>query len=96
MRYVTHYGAPMARGPKPKGEKPMTPAERQTCWRAARADTPDTPAVKLVYRRPVDRRGRNKRWEDVLAEIQQMADEASRPAGQHAAGHRREAPTLTS
>ena len=47
------------------GEQPMTNAERQARWRAARAS--GTPAVQL--RRPLDHRSRAKRWRDAISEL---------------------------
>lgn len=58
----------MASGPKPLGERTMTPAERQARYRAAHAaDTAAT--VKVRYRRPADRRSRPQRWRDAAAEL---------------------------
>ena len=58
----------MPPGPKPLGERAMTPAERQARFRAAHAaDTPAT--VKVRYRRPADRRSRPQRWRDAVAEL---------------------------
>lgn len=52
----------MALGPKPLGERAMTPAERQACyWAAYAADTAAT--VKVRYRRP-------ECWRDAVAELQ--------------------------
>ena len=59
----------MPPGPKPLGERAMTPAERQARYRAAHAaDTAGT--VKVRYRRPADRRSRPQRWRDAVAELQ--------------------------
>ena len=61
----------MARGPKPLGERTMTPAERQARYRAAHAaDTKQT--VKVRYRKPADRRGRPQRWRDAVAELLEL------------------------
>ena len=61
----------MAPGPKPLGERAMTPAERQGRYRAARAA--DTPAaVKVRYRKPADRRSRPQRWRDAVAELLEL------------------------
>lgn len=58
-------------GPRPQGERALTPAERQACYRAARAD--DTPAtVKVRYRKPADRRSRPQRWCDAVAELVEL------------------------
>ena len=46
------------------GERPMTDAERQARYRAARASGP--PAVRM---RPLDHRSRAKRWSDAIAEL---------------------------
>jgi hypothetical protein len=47
------------------GERPMTDAERQARCRAARAS--GTPAIRT--RRPLDHRGRAKRWCDAVSEL---------------------------
>ena len=47
------------------GETPMTPAERQARYRAAR--TAGTPIIRT--RRPADHRGRARRWHDAVAEL---------------------------
>lgn len=51
------------RGPKPQGDQPMTAAERQARYRAARA----AGRSKVQYRRPADRRSRQQRWSDAVA-----------------------------
>ena len=51
--------------PKPIGERPMTAAERQARYRAARAA--GSPIV--CQRQPVDHRGRARRWHDAVAEL---------------------------
>jgi hypothetical protein len=48
---------------RPLGDKPMTNAERQARYRAARAA--DLPAIR--YCRTVDRRSRVQRWRDSVA-----------------------------
>lgn len=61
----------MPPGPKPLGERAMTPAERQARYRAAHAaDTAGT--VKVRYRRPADRRSRPQRWRDAVAELLEL------------------------
>lgn len=47
----------------PDGERPMTDAERQARYRAARAG--GKPVVRT--RRPVDHRSRARRWHDAVA-----------------------------
>jgi hypothetical protein len=72
MRYVTYYRAAMAApGPKPRGERAMTPAERQARYRAAQA-ADGAAAVKVRYRRPADRRSRPQRWRDAVAELLEL------------------------
>jgi hypothetical protein len=52
--------------PRPSiGEKPMTDAERQSRYRAARAV--DTPLIRTP--RPADHRSRARRWHDTLATL---------------------------
>jgi hypothetical protein len=46
-------------------DTPMTGAERQARYRAARADS--TPVV--LIRRPADRRSRIQRWNDTIAAL---------------------------
>ena len=84
----------MPPGPKPLGERAMTPAERQARYRAAHA-AGTAATVKVCYRRPADRRSRPQRWRDAVAELielqadyQQWLDAAGKPGG-HA--HRRRA-----
>jgi hypothetical protein len=45
------------------GDSPMTSAERQARYRAARMS--DAPVIRV--RRPVDRRSRIRRWNDTIA-----------------------------
>jgi len=51
--------------PKPLADKPMTNAERQARYRAARAA--DLPVIH--HRRAVDRRSRARRWHDAVAAL---------------------------
>jgi hypothetical protein len=53
---------------KPIGEKPMTDAERQARYRAARAA--GTPIIRT--RRPADHRSRARRWRDAVAELTEL------------------------
>ena len=57
------------------GERPMTDAERQARCRSARAS--GAPPVRI--RRPLDHRGRAKRWSDAVSEVTTLQ-------GQYAAG----------
>ena len=50
---------------QPIGEKPMTDAERQARYRAARAAS--TPLIRT--RRPTDHRSRIRRWHDAVAAL---------------------------
>jgi hypothetical protein len=50
------------------GERPMTPAERQARYRAAR--TTGTPIVRT--RRAADHRSRARRWHDAVAELVEL------------------------
>ena len=55
----------------PIGEAPMTSAERQARYRAARAA--EVPIVRM--RRPLDRRSRFQRWNDTVAALVTLQDE---------------------
>jgi len=50
------------------GDRPMTDAERQARYRAARAA--GTPVLRL--RRPADHRSRARRWQDAVAELTEL------------------------
>jgi hypothetical protein len=52
--------------PRPSiGDIPMTGAERQACYRAARMS--EAPVIR--FRRPADRRSRIQRWNDTIAAL---------------------------
>ena len=53
---------------QPIGDRPMTDAERQARYRAARAA--GVPVVRM--RRPADHRSRARRWKEVVAELLQL------------------------
>ena len=55
----------MPRGRTPEGEHALSNAERQARYRARREADQPAPAVR--YRRPVDRRSRSQRWNDLVA-----------------------------
>ncbi len=55
----------MARGRQPEREHTLSNAERQARYRARRKADQPTPVVR--YRRPVDRRTRLQRWNDMVA-----------------------------
>lgn len=57
-------------GPKPQGDRPLTPAERQARYRASLAM--EAAAVKVRYRKPADRRSRPQRWRDAIAELLEL------------------------
>jgi hypothetical protein len=61
----------MVPGPKPQGERALTPAERAARYRAARA-VDAAPVVKVRYRKPADRRSRPQRWQDAVAELLEL------------------------
>jgi hypothetical protein len=54
--------------PKPIGDRPMTPAERQARYRAAR--TAGVPITSM--RRPTDHRSRARRWHDAVADLVEL------------------------
>ncbi len=56
---------------KPLGERPMTDAERQARYRAARAAA--RPVIR--FRRPADHRSRAKRWRETVDELVQLQAE---------------------
>ena len=53
---------------QPIGDRPMTDAERQARYRAARAS--GVPVVRM--RRPADHRSRARRWKEAVAELLQL------------------------
>ena len=53
---------------QPIGDRPMTDAERQARYRAARAA--GVPVVRM--RRPADHRSRARRWKEAVAELLQL------------------------
>jgi hypothetical protein len=55
----------MPRGRPPEGEAALSNAERQARYRANR----ETPAARVRYRKPADRRTRPQRWDDAVAEL---------------------------
>ena len=59
-------------GPKPRGERALTGAERSKAYRERKAA-----AAQLVvrYRRPKDRRSRPQRWHDAVAELMTLQSE---------------------
>lgn len=57
----------MPRGRQPKGEHPLSNAERQARYRSRHRLQQPTPMVR--YRRPADRRSRSQRWRDAVAEL---------------------------
>jgi hypothetical protein len=56
------------------GDTPMTGAERQARYPAARAD--GAPVVRI--RRPADRRSRIQRWNDTIAALVNLQEEYNR------------------
>ena len=66
-------------GPKPQGDRALTPAERMRRLREKRkaeaADNPpDKPAVSIRYRRPKDRRSRADQWSDAINTLSNCLD----------------------
>ena len=57
----------MPRGRIPEGEHTLSNAERQARYRARREA--DQPAPVVRYRRPVERRSRLQRWNDLVARL---------------------------
>lgn len=57
----------MPRGRQPKGEQPLSNAERQARYRQRLQARQTTPRIR--YRRPTDRRTRLQRWSDAVAEL---------------------------
>jgi hypothetical protein len=56
----------MPRGGKPRGETPLSDAERQARYRARHKEPPPP---RQRPRASVDRRGRPARWRDAVAEL---------------------------
>jgi hypothetical protein len=68
----------------PIGETPMSGAERQARYRAARMS--DAPLIRI--RRPADRRSRIQRWNDTIAGLAELQAEYAKwldalPNNQH-------------
>src|SRR3954467_1257390 len=65
-------------GPKPRGDRTATPAERSAAYRARRkvtaAAAPTKPPVVVRYRRPADRRSRPERWADAMQTLADTLD----------------------
>ena len=65
-------------GPRPRGDRAATPAERSAAYRARRkvtvAAAPTKPPVVVRYRRPADRRSRPERWADAVQTLVDMLD----------------------
>ena len=57
----------MPRGHTPKGEHPLSAAERQARYRARHQAQQPTPIIR--FRRPADRRSRLQRWHDAVATL---------------------------
>ena len=57
----------MPRGRRPKGEHPLTNAERQARYRASLDAQQPKPVVR--YRHPADRRSRPQRWRHAVDEL---------------------------
>ena len=66
----------MPRGRTPEGEHPLSNAERQARYRARRKADQTAPVVRCW--RPVDRRSRSQRWNDLVAGL--LALQAEYPA----------------
>ena len=76
LRYVTEYKGvtTMPRGRKPAGDRALTGAERQARYRAARVGQPvirypRTPSPQAKRSPPADRRSRQQRWHQAVAEL---------------------------
>src|SRR4051794_41696198 len=73
-------------GPKPRGDRTATPAERSAAYRARRkvtaAAAPTKPPVVVRYRRPADRRSRPERWADAVQTLADMLDRFQEWRGQ--------------
>ncbi len=63
----------MARGPKPKGERSMTAAERQAAYRERQKA--GLPATIVRTRKAVDRRSRPQRWNEAVTALLQLQAE---------------------
>lgn len=61
----------MPPGPKPLGDRAMTPAERQARYRAAHK----AGAPVMRFRKPADRRSRPQRWRDAVANLVELQEE---------------------
>ncbi len=61
----------MKRGPKPKGDRPLTGAERQSRYRALHKDG----APRIQYKKPLGPRSRPARWMAAAAELRDIQEE---------------------
>ncbi len=65
-------------GPRPRnGVQALTDAERSAAYRARRkAETEgEAPAVRIRYRRPVDRRSKPARWADAVETLADLIED---------------------
>jgi hypothetical protein len=61
-------------GPKPRGDHTLTPAERAAAYRKRRKATAPTVPVVVRYRRPADRRSKQKLWADAVETLLTVLD----------------------
>jgi hypothetical protein len=58
---------PAVPGPKPRGDRALTGAERSKGYRERKALAGTKPVIR--YRRPKDRRSRPERWREAVAQL---------------------------
>ena len=76
-RGATGYQARMP-GPRPKGERAMSVAERSAAYRARRKTDAEAAGkatvVRIRYRRPADKRSKPQRWQDAVQTLADLLD----------------------
>jgi hypothetical protein len=66
-------------GPRPRGERALSVAERSAAYRARRKAelqaAGKAPVVRIRYRRPANKRSRPKRWQDAVETLADLLDD---------------------
>jgi hypothetical protein len=62
----------LKRGPKPRGDHPLSEAERSAAYRARLKAL--APKPRVVVRRPADRRSKPQKWQDAVETLADLLD----------------------